>query len=228
MKNVIKFFLRFLVGLILFVGTYLLLAYLLPKITFDKDSETKEEVTIFVITNGVHTDIVVPARSEEYDWTKEIKYTDAIKVDSTYSYLGMGWGDKGFYLETPTWAELKFSVAFKAATGINTTAIHATYFKPENLIESDTCIRIGISKVQFSHLTKYIKNSFKTDPDGHFINIKTDANYGNTDAFYEAKGRYNIMHTCNEWTNYGLKSAGQKYCLWTPFDTGIFNLYKKN
>ena len=85
---------------------------------------------------------------------------------------------------------------------------------------------MSISNEQYFRLINYIKKSFKTDANGHFINIKTDANYGKTDAFYEAIGSYSLFHTCNSWTNNTLKISGQKACLWTPFDFGIFALYK--
>ena len=52
--------------------------------------------------------------------------------------------------------------------------------------------------------------------------------YGKNDAFYEATGRYSLFHTCNTWTNNALKIAGQKACVWTPFDTGIFYHYQYN
>jgi hypothetical protein len=73
----------------------------------------------------------------------------------------------------------------------------------------------------------YIQNSFDKDVDGHFINIKTTANYGLNDAFYEAKGSYSLFCTCNTWANNGLKSCGQKAALWTPSDKGIFLHYQK-
>jgi hypothetical protein len=73
---------------------------------------------------------------------------------------------------------------------------------------------------------KYILDSFQQDANGHLINIQTNANYSHADAFYEAKGSYSLFHTCNTWANNGLKASGQKCCLWTIFDTGIFLKYK--
>lgn len=70
---------------------------------------------IYILTNGVHTDIVMPTKSEQIYWNKKIPYKNTIATDSTYQYIAMGWGDKGFYLETPEWSDLKASVAFKAA-----------------------------------------------------------------------------------------------------------------
>lgn len=179
---------------------------------------------MYIKTNGVHTDIVVPVKNVQSDWSKEIKYTNTISSDTSYHYLAMGWGDKGFYLETPEWSDLKASVAFKAAFGLGSTAIHATYYK--TVKEDSTCKKIWLGRHQYDNLVNYISNSFKKDSEGHVILIKTNANYGNTDAFYEANGSYSLFYTCNTWANNALKVSEKPCCFWTPFDTGIFLKYK--
>jgi len=165
----------------------------------------------------------VPVRNEMQDWSREIKFSNTHLTDTSLQWLAMGWGDKGFYLQTPTWADLKFSVAFKAAFGLSTTAIHATFYK--TLKEDNTCKRIRISKAAYARLIQYINNSFSKDKTGLAECIVTNANYNNADAFYEANGSYSMFHTCNTWANNALKACGQKACLWTPFDTGIFLKY---
>lgn len=224
MKKILKGILTVLLGFISFILIYLFLAYCLSRITVDKELNTKEEVTIYILTNGVHTDLVVPIKSELYDWPKEVKFENTVSKDTNFHYLAMGWGDKGFYLETPQWKDLKTSVAFKAAFALGHTAIHATYYR--EMIISERCRKIVISKEQYQRLVKYITNSFQKDSNGHFINIVTKAVYGKNDAFYEANGSYSMVHTCNSWANIGLKECGQKCCLWTPFDTGIFLKHK--
>jgi len=188
------------------------------------ENDAHKEVTIYIRTNGVHTDIVVPVRNEHYDWSKEVKAKNTQANDTNFTYLALGWGDKGFYLETPTWADLKASVAFKAATGLSNTAMHATYLY--KIKEDATCKKIEMSKTQYARLIKYLKDSFEKDSKGNFMHIKTNANYSNTDAFYEANGSYSLFHTCNTWANNGLKACGQKCCFWTPFDKGIFLNYE--
>ncbi|WP_140486715.1 TIGR02117 family protein [Flavobacterium sp. GSA192] len=224
MKNTFKILLKlvlFLLGLILL---YVIVAYLLSKITIEKEADTKPEVEIFILTNGVHTDIVMPTTSEQMDWSQQIQFKNTQAADSTYNYIAMGWGDKGFYLETPEWSDLKASVALKAVSGLSTTAIHATYYKQMKL--GNDCKSMRISKEQYQRLITYITNSFQKDASGNFIPIITDANYGKTDAFYEANGSYSIFKTCNSWTNSALKACGQKCCLWTATDSGIFSKYK--
>jgi len=206
------------------VGFYLLSAYFLSRIEVGKEAVSSKDVSIYILTNGVHTDLVLPVKNEIIDWSTDIKYKNTPSQDSLVNFLAMGWGDKGFYLETPTWADLKASTAFKAAFSLSTSAIHATFHK--EMKEGDDCKKIELSREQYTRLVKYIKASFKTDPSGKAINIETTANYNQNDAFYEANGSYNLFHTCNTWANNGLKSCGQKASFWTPFDTGIFYHYK--
>ena len=224
MKKIFKIVLKAILGFIAFILLYLLSAWCLSRITINKEANTKEEITIYILTNGVHTDLVVPIKSELYDWSNEVRFENTTSKDKQYNYLAMGWGDKGFYLETPQWKDLKASVAFKAAFALGKTAIHATYYKAMTTRES--CRKIMISREQYQRLINYITNSFQKDKNGHFMNIPTKAVYSNNDAFYEANGSYSMLHTCNTWANSGLKESGQKCCLWTPFDTGIFLKYK--
>jgi uncharacterized protein (TIGR02117 family) len=212
-------------GFLAFVALYFLSAFILSRISIDKEKPTgPADVSIYILTNGVHTDIVVPLKNEQFNWSKEVKFANTKGKDTTAKLAAFGWGDKGFYLNTPTWSQLKFSVAFKAAFALSTSAMHATFYK--QLTNGDDCKQIAITRAQYGRLVAYISQSFKTDSSGHFINIKTNANYGDNDAFYEAKGKYNLFFTCNTWANNALKSCGQKACVWTPFDTGIFRQYQ--
>nr|WP_315152678.1 TIGR02117 family protein [uncultured Flavobacterium sp.] len=223
MKKALKITLKIFLAFFGFIFLYIIAVISLPKITINQEPDTKPEVEVYILTNGVHTDIVVPIKNEQIDWSKQVKFENTKIADSTYKYLSMGWGDKGFYLETPEWSDLKASVALKAATGLSTSAIHATYYK--KMTEGDDCKKMIISKEQYGRLIKYIDESFQKDASSNFLNIKTDANYGKTDAFYEAKGSYSLFHTCNTWANSALKASGQKCCFWTATDSGIFSKY---
>jgi uncharacterized protein (TIGR02117 family) len=223
LKKFLKITLRVILGLIAFIALYLLAAFGLSKITISAEPVADKTIDIYILTNGVHTDVVVPLKTDQIDWSKEVKFDNTISKDTTAKLVAFGWGDKGFYLNTPTWAQLKFSVAFKAAFALSTSAIHATFHN--QLIENSSCKKITISKEQYARLIAYIQNSFQTDANGHVINIETNANYSDTDAFYEAKRRYNLFYTCNTWANNALKACGQKACLWTPMDSAIFNKY---
>lgn len=222
-KQILKILKWVLIGIVAFVTLYFAVGYGCSRIVISEEANTPKEVAIFIKTTGKHTDIVVPVCNEIKNWSVDIPYQNNISQDSIYSYLAFGWGDKGFFIDMPTWDDLTFGLAFKAAFWLGTTAMHTTYYK--DLAEADDCRQIMISKEQYKRLVNFITEQFEEDADGQFINIKTDAAYGLTDTFYEAKGRYNLFYSCNTWANNALKVSGQKHCLWTFFDDPIFDIY---
>lgn len=223
-KRALRIVAKTLLGILCFLVLYAGLGFLLGKISISKEPNEHNDVAIYIKTNGVHTDIVVPARSSQFDWTKEFKYGNTHLNDTSWSYLAIGWGDKGFYLNTPTWADLKFSTAFKAAFALSSSAVHATYYS--TMVENENCCKIWISNEQYTRLTRYILSSVEKDASGHSIYIPTNANYGVSDAFYEGTGRYSLFYTCNTWTNNALRSCGQRHALWALLDKSIFSCYK--
>ena len=154
------------------------------------------------------------------DWNALFPYTDFKKVDASYSYVAAGWGDKGFFIGTPTWADLKFSTAFKAAFGLSSTAMHITYKHYEPQV-SESCRKLVISPEQYATLISYIKGSFQYN-NGKTIRVN-HAGYSYNDCFYEANGTYSLFKTCNVWTGNGLKKTGVRIGIWTPFQGGIMN-----
>lgn len=203
----------------------MLSAIILSGVEVKAEPETTPDVEIYIVTNGVHADIVVPARTAQIDWSKQILFAHTREQDSLATYVSFGWGDRQFYIETPEWKDLKWSTAINAILGLNSAAIHTTFYK--NLNEGIDCKKLLLSTSQYERLITYIENSFSKYIDGDFINIGPGLNYGPNDSFYEAEGNYNLFYTSNTWTNDALKACGQKACVWTPFDKGIFHHYNK-
>jgi uncharacterized protein (TIGR02117 family) len=226
MKKAITYSFRTLLGVIIFLVLYVTVAWSLQQFVVEREypADDPSVVEIFIKTNGVHTDFVVPVRNQQIDWSKHVLFANTVSKDTTFNYLALGWGDKGFYLNTPEWKDLKASTALKAAFGLSTTAMHATFYRQMN--ESETCRKIAVTAPEYQRLIKYIDESFEHNADGSYQYINTTANYGQNDAFYEAKGRYTLFYTCNTWTNQALKSCGQRAALWTLTDKGIFDKYK--
>jgi len=219
-KKLLKYTAIFLLSLII----YLLIVTLLSFVSVNEDvTENQDEIPIYILTNGVHTDIVLPIKNEHHDWSTQLKFEHTNSKDTTYQYVALGWGDKGFYLETPTWADLKASTAIKAASGMSTSAMHVTFYK--NLKENQSCKKIQVSPENYKKLITFIKESFQIKS-REFLKIETDAVYGKHDVFYEANGSYSLFYTCNSWANQALKAANQKAALCTISDSGIFRHYE--
>ncbi|GEN68847.1 TIGR02117 family protein [Chryseobacterium rhizosphaerae] len=224
-KIIVLYILKVLGIIVGIVIIYVLLGLLIPFISVSaKDDGEKKDIPIYIYTNGVHTDIVMPVKNDLQDWSLKIPFANLKSKKTDYNYIGIGWGDKGFYLDTPTWADLKFSTAVKAAFWLSDSAMHCTYYT--TMKEGDDCKMIMISRSQYTRLVKFVEDKFDRDQNGNFMVIPTNAVYGDNDAFYDARGTYSFLYTCNTWTNDALKAAGQKAALWTPSDFGIFQHYK--
>ena len=204
-------------------GLYVGSAFALSRITVPKaNPHASPDVTVFLHTNGVHTDIVLPIKTDQHDWSPQLPVANIPSQDTTMRYIAFGWGDKGFYLDTPTWADLKFSTAFVAAFWLGSSAMHTTYF--HSLTPGPDTVPLQLSRAEYADLVSYIERSFRLDAAGRTQHIAGHS-YGRDDAFYEAHRVYSFLYTCNTWTNNALKASGQKACLWTPADSGIFYQY---
>ena len=186
---------------------------------FQSLSDSAVGTDVYIRSNGVHTDLVLPMTSGVRNWRDVILTQDLHNEAGALSYISFGWGDKGFYLETPTWADLKASTAFVAAFGLGSTAMHVEAVaqpKVGNMIR-----RVRVTDAQLAMLVAHVDQSFVYDASGRVQKINTQANYNEHDAFYEAVGRYSIFTTCNEWTRAGLSVAGIKTVVFSPHDAGV-------
>ena len=222
MKNGFRILFTVLVSVLFFIVFYLSTAFICARISVNDVVSKEGNVTVYIKSNGVHTDLVLPVKSRKLDWSKIFPYANTKGKDSTSKLLALGWGDKGFYLNTPTWGDLTLSTAFKAMFGLSTSALHTTYL--DTIQVSGTCKKILMTQNEYDLLVRYIKRTISTNR-GKSIFIPTNAVYGTNDAFYEASGSYHLFSTCNTWTNRALKYSNKKACFWTPFDTGILNQY---
>jgi uncharacterized protein (TIGR02117 family) len=132
------------------------------------------------------------------------------------AYLAFGWGDRGFYLTTPSWADLRLSTALGALTGLDSTVIHVEAMPPP-AIDAKTR-RLRLSPTAYRALAHYVAASFA----GAAAAPIPGAHYNTHDEFFEARGHYSVFATCNEWARRGLAVAWVRTALWSPFDIALF------
>lgn len=205
------------IGCILLIPVvYLLISFICTAITVNSTTTEETPYTIYLSTNGVHLDIIMPTGNIQDELSENLKD----ELDNA-KYLSFGWGDENFYLHTRTWDDLTFSNAFSAMFLKSSTLMHVTKYNTKR--SSWVAIQISIS--QLTTLNSYIEASFQKDTTGNTIKLEGEG-YGVNDIFYRATGSYSCLKTCNTWVNQGFKESKIKACLWTPFDDGLLNKHK--
>jgi uncharacterized protein (TIGR02117 family) len=181
------------------------------------------EIEFFVKTNGVHSDLCLPVKSEVIDWSSFIAPSDFPEVNK-FEYISIGWGDKGFFLDTPEWSDLTIETALNAAFFSSPTAMHVAYHEHKP-IESAACAKVFISKQKYLDLIVFIKSSFAMEHEK--VTLIPNRSYWKNDNFYEANGNYHLFNTCNRWTNEALKIVDVRTGLFALSSEGIMLPLKK-
>ena len=170
-------------------------------------------VEIFVFSGPVHSDIIVPVSNDVIDWREHFVADDFEANVDRRTHLAIGWGDRGFFLETPTWNDLRASTAANAMFLPSKTVMHVQYlFTPK---ENNECKAVKISAESYRELVDFIQQSFDEE-NGAKQKIDSSFSYGSNDAFYEARGSYHLFNTCNCWVGRGLRTSHIRAPIFTP------------
>ena len=172
-----------------------------------------DDPALFVCASLAHTDIYLPLRGDGGDLRSAFFAVAGDAPDD--AYIAVGWGDLGFYRETPRWADLRFSTAFRAFAGLGPAALRV---RAVNAPASESCVRIAVDPAGRKALARFILASADNDAAGFPRLIEQS---GPGEAFYAAKGRYSPWRTCNVWTAEALAEAGLPTAVWAPFSFGV-------
>lgn len=170
-------------------------------------------VTIYLVSNGVHTDLIVPKVAAGVDWRPMLRAEHL--GDPRYagwSYAGFGWGDARFYLETPAWRHVRPGTVIAAAAGSDATLVHVSHL-PRPAVGDDAKALV-LRPEEYRRLAAFIRGTLAAAPSHR-------PGYGAYDVFYSARGRYSAIRTCNAWTGDALRVAGVRIGAWTPFPATV-------
>lgn len=195
------------------VGLYFATAGILSHVPVNADwREPADGVTIYLASNGVHTGLVVPTIAAGVDWRARVRASDLPDPSRAGRWLLFGWGDRDFYLNTPTWADIRPATAVSALVGSGQTLVHVDHLDD---FYADADMRpLRLQADEYRRLASFIAASFA---DARAVT----PGYGARDVFYAGAGRYSLVRTCNVWTGDALKAAGVRTALWSPFADGI-------
>ncbi len=167
-----------------------------PYVAEEAKFPVKKGETVFIVSHGWHTGIVIPARPVQ-EAMPEIKD----RFGET-TYLEFGWGDKGFYQAN----EITSGITLQAIFWPTESVVHVVALSagPQDYFKNSVVKSVELRKDEFALLVTYLSNSFLRE-EGKLVSMKKGI-YGDS-QFYKGEGSYHLMNTCNKWTAKGLKSA---------------------
>lgn len=197
-----------LLGLLLLYG--LLAVVLSWWSTNPAEKNCAADKVVYVTTGGVHLNLVFSVT----DLSPELQQL-AYQPGHT-THVAFGWGERNFYLETPTWGDLTLANGAKAVLMNSKALMHVRSYHRV----SENWKEVHLYEAALAKLLTFVKQSFEEPPAGVWQKISSEG-YPKEDYFYAATGRYNAINTCNVWLNNALKAAEVKTSLWSPFKYGI-------
>jgi len=184
-------------------------------------TEPDDGITIYIANNGIHSDIVMPARAAGLDWTPFVPKEDFAAPSPNAKWVAFGSGEEQVYLETPRWQDIRPGTIWSAMTG-GRRVMHVEWVANPDYM--DRAIRLRPE--EYRRLWAAVRADFKLDADGKPERIDHPG-YGRSDAFYWANGKFHALKTCNSWAADRLRLAGVKTSLWPPFAQGLTWRYRR-
>ncbi len=174
-------------------------------------TEPQGGVLVYACDNGVHTDLIVPVAAGGTDWRALFGQAAFIAPVAAYDHIGLGWGSRDFYINTPTWADLDIATAVTSVLW-DETVLHVEY-RPRPMA-GESCRQWRADPASYARIAGVIRQTLRLSGERP---VQAAPGYGARDAFFVANGQYTILETCNQWTGRALRLAGAPVAPWTPY-----------
>jgi uncharacterized protein (TIGR02117 family) len=178
-------------------------------------TEPSEGITIYLASNGVHTDLILPRRAAGLDWAPFVPPAQFRGAPPGAKWVAFGAGERQVYLNTPTWGDLTLRTAVHALTG-GERVMHVEWVADPRFAQRTLRLR----PEEYRRLWAAIRAGFALDANGHPM-LLDHPGYSPADRFYRGVGKTSAVDTCNQWVAGRLRLAGIKAPLWSPFTGGL-------
>ena len=153
--------------------------------------------TVFVSSNGWHTDITV-ARADipEGRIPESADFGNAV-------YLQFGWGDADYYTTPDPGIATTLGAALPGPAVVHLAGLRA---RPGAAFTGVEEIALSLEEEHFIRLITYLHDSFERSGAPRAESVAPGVY--DFSRFYPATGEFHLFNTCNTWTARGLATAG--------------------
>jgi len=163
----------------------------------DESKQNASHHQIFIAQHNWHTSITIQASDIQ-------NHLSALKQRFKHAkYLSFGWGEENIYQAD----EVHFFPAAKAILLPSAAVVHVVVHPTTpRTLQQFQVVTLCLEQSNYKKLLAFISSSFKRNQQ-HQI-METSINDSEHSQFYEAKGTYYFLNTCNTWVGKALASAG--------------------
>lgn len=185
-------------------------------------TEPDEGTTVYLRSNGIHVDLIMPAVAHGLDWRPLFPAGQFRRAPRDARWFAFGAGERRVYLDTPTWWDLTPRTLWAALTGgEQVMKVERTNAPGEEMRA------IRLRPEEYRRLWAAVRAQFTLDRDGRPQRIDHPG-YTAEDRFFMGTGRASALHTCNNWVADQLRLAGVKVSVWPPFVPGLLWRYRSS
>lgn len=172
--------------------------------TFDDPGPRTE---ILLIAGPIHYDVLLPLTPEVRDSLSFANAAVPALAHPNAQWAVVGWGSYAFYTTAGSYADLRLSTIWTAATG-DSAVLRIDAAGP--LSPDLPVTRLSLSPASLTALLDAMLAQVSAA--GHLPGIHLTG----SDAFFRAPGRFHLLRTCNQWLGEQLSKAGVQTGAFTP------------
>ena len=157
--------------------------------------------TVRVVSNGWHTAIVAPR--------SKVVATGLLPEAADFpdaAFLEFGWGDRVYYPARKTTLGMTLRAALTATPAVMHVAGRAWALELTDSDSDTEVVHVALTEGGFRHLVRAIAGEFERPAGGRAEPISPGL-YPDS-HFYDARGTFHLLNTCNTWTARMLRSGG--------------------
>ncbi len=166
-------------------------------------------VAIRVSASLAHTEIILPVAAAGHDWRALVPPGAVGDGRAFASHLSFSWGDRDFFVATPTWDAFQWRLGLRALFASEQSLVHVYRLDVAPERWAPDAVTIRLTPVQYRRLVAGIEREFARP-------VEPIPGYGADDSFFAGVSRYGLIHSCNQWAANRLAEAGVRVGRWTP------------
>lgn len=203
------------------IGLYMTAALAGSHIPANSDwRQPSDGIDIFVETNDVHVSLIVPMSAAGEDLSDLVRPEHLTNRDLYGTHAMIGWGHGRVYRNARTWGDVKSGDISSAIVGSSFTTLHIYHLINPQVLPHRKTLRV--TPQQYRIIILQMRATFRLNERGESISHPA---YAADNLFYDSRGHYSAINTCNSWTGDILRKAGVRIGVWTPLPGGVMRWF---